>query len=491
MNTPAFVQDLARVPRDRALYFAAAAAAAAIFLVDLQLPLASAVGMLYVLVIVPGLWITWQGYPIAAAIGATALLIIDVVAGWSVEPPPFVFLDRPLMALVLVGTATLVMRFKRLEREAHANMQQLADVKRALDHAAIVATTDVQGRITYVNDKFCEISRYSREELLGQDHRLINSGYHSKAFMRDLWRTIAGGRVWHGELRNRAKDGGLYWVDTTIVPFLDRRGKPYQYIAIRADITARKAVEERLAQQAALARVGQMAAVVAHEVRNPLAGIKGAVQVLMSRRPAADPELPVMRDVVARIDALGDLINDLMVFARPRPPQPAAFEVHRLIDEAADMIRRDPAGAALEVVVQGPGVTLVADREMVRAALFNLLLNAAQAMNGQGRITVTIASSEHACEIRVQDTGPGVPAEIRDQIFEPFFTTKARGGGLGLPIARRTAELHGGTLTLECPPGAGTTATLTLRVTPAMAADTARGTARRSRTPLLPRPTGP
>jgi len=370
-------------------------------------------------------------------------------------------------------------------------VQQLADVKRALDHAAIVATTDVQGRITYVNDKFCEISKYSREELLGQDHRIINSGYHSKALMRDLWRTIASGRVWHGELRNRAKDGTFYWVDTTIVPFLDAEGKPYQYIAIRADITARKAAEERLAHQAALARVGQMAAVVAHEVRNPLAGIKGAMQVLISRRGPHDPELPVLRDVVARIDALGELINDLMVFARPRPPQPAAFELHRLIHEAVDMIRRDPAGAALDVGLEGPDATLVADREMVRAALFNLLINAAQAMNGHGRITVTTARTDGACAIRVQDSGPGIPAEIRDQVFEPFFTTKARGGGLGLPIARRTAELHGGTLTLESAPDAGTTVTLTLPVAPATAADTASGTAHMSRTPVPPRPTTP
>ena len=341
-------------------------------------------------------------------------------------------------------------------------MQQLADVKRAIDHAAIVATTDVIGRITYANDKFCEISKYSREELLGQDHRIVNSGYHPNAFIRDLWRTIAGGRVWHGEIRNRAKDGSFYWVDTTIVPFLDAHGKPYQYIAIRADVTARKAAEERLAQQVALARVGQIAAVVAHEVRNPLAGIKGAIQVLMSRRQPADAELPVMRDVVARIDALGNLIDDLMIFARPRPPQPTTFALRPLLQEAIAMLRRDPAGAFIEVTMDGPDVTLTADADLIWATVLNLLLNAAQAMGVNGQIAVAIAQRDERCVLEIRDSGPGILPEIRERVFEPFFTTKARGGGLGLPIARRTAELHGGTLTLTAPETGGTIFTLTI-----------------------------
>ena len=344
------------------------------------------------------------------------------------------------------------------------NDRQLADFKRALDAAAIVAITDVSGKITYANDRFCEISGYARHELLGQDHRIINSGYHSKEFMRDLWQTIANGQVWHGEIRNRAKGGHSYWVDTTIVPFLNERGKPYQYIAIRADITARKAAEDRLMQQAALARVGQMAAVVAHEVRNPLAGIKGAVQILMSRRDARHDEVPVMRDIVARIDALSELINDLMIFARPKPPRLTQVGLRAVVGEAITAAGRDPASQGVEIDFEGENITITGDEELIRAAVLNLLLNAAQAMAGRGRIHVSVARHGESAMVAIQDTGPGVPPDMRQRVLEPFFTTKARGGGLGLPIAKRTAELHGGSLSLECPPPGGTLVTVTLPI---------------------------
>jgi PAS domain S-box-containing protein len=336
------------------------------------------------------------------------------------------------------------------------SLRSLDEIRYALDQAAIVAATDQRGRITYVNDKFCEISQYSRDELLG----LVNSGYHPKEFMRELWRTIARGNVWRGELRNRAKDGSLYWVDTTIVPFLDGNGKPRQYLAIRYDITSRKAAEARLREQEALAQLGQLAAVVAHEVRNPLAGLRASLQVI-DRRVTEARDRTAIAAMIQRIDGLNDKVEDLLLYARPKPPRRIAFDLGPLLREVAVSAQLSAGRQGAPIAIAGASVTVMADPEMLRAALLNLTMNACQAA-ASNDVDIEVTADGAVCTVAVRDRGPGIPADLRDRVFEPFFTTRVSGTGLGLAIVKRLVELQEGTVSLTDRPGGGTVAAVTV-----------------------------
>jgi PAS domain S-box-containing protein len=339
------------------------------------------------------------------------------------------------------------------------SLRSLDEIRYALDQAAIVAATDQRGIITYVNDKFCEISKYSRHELLGQDHRIVNSGYHPKEFIRELWRTIAHGTVWRGEIRNRAKDGSFYWVDTTIVPFLDGHGKPRQYLAIRYDITARKNAEAQLREQAALAQLGQLAAVVAHEVRNPLAGLRASLQVIDTRCEPRDRS--AIAAMIQRIDGLNDKVEDLLLFARPKPPRVQPVDVKAVMREVVASAQISTGRSGLPIPISGDDVMASADPDMLRAALLNITLNACQAAGGRD-VDIQIAGETGHCRIAVRDRGPGIPANVRERVFEPFFTTRTNGTGLGLAIVKRMMELQEGTITLEDRPDGGTIAEITV-----------------------------
>jgi signal transduction histidine kinase len=296
--------------------------------------------------------------------------------------------------------------------------------------------------------------------LIGQDHRIVNSGYHPKEYMRDLWRTIARGDVWRGEIRNRAKDGSFYWVDTTIVPFLDGQGKPRQYLAIRYEITARKKAEAQLREQAALAQLGQLAAVVAHEVRNPLAGLRASLQVI-DRRVSQPGDRSAIAAMIQRIDGLNDKVEDLLLFARPKPPRRQAVDVKALLRDVATSAQLATGRSNPPIPISGDDVTAIADPDMLRAALLNLMLNACQAA-ASNEIEVRVAVVNGVCRIDVCDRGPGIPPNVRDRVFEPFFTTRVNGTGLGLAIVKRLIELQDGTVALKDRAEGGTIAEVTI-----------------------------
>jgi PAS domain S-box-containing protein len=451
---------------------AAAVLMAVVFWVDTLTPIGFAEPVLYVapvlLFMAAGAF--WE--PLAVA-GLVTLLMI---AGFVFTPPggdaQLGAYNRPLEGAAVWLAAILVAVYRRnlerwtsrfaSEREARdRSIHRLEEIRQALDQAAIVATTDQKGVITYVNDKFCEISGYARHELLGQDHRIVNSAYHPKEFIRDLWRTIAQGRIWRGELRNRAKDGHIYWVDTTIVPFVDAAGRPRQYLAIRSDITQRKAAEAKLVEQSSLAQLGQLAAVVAHEVRNPLAGVRGSLQILRSRQDPASQDVAIMDAMIARIDVLNAKVEDILRFARPRTPVLESVDARVVILDAVNSARAATGPECPEIATPGQTAWVTADREMLRDVLLNLVLNACQS-GTTAPVEVSVTSISDRCRIDISDRGTGIPAGHGERIFQAFFTTKKAGTGLGLAIVQRLVLLQEGQVTLLPREGGGTVASVDL-----------------------------
>lgn len=229
----------------------------------------------------------------------------------------------------------------------------------------------------------------------------------------------------------------------------------------RAEENLRKA-DHQLREQAALVKLGEMAAVVAHEVRNPLAGVRGALQVIGGRLPSGNKDAPIIRDMLARLDMLNDLTKDLLLFARPPHVSLAPVDIMALLRETTTLVSEDPAVRDVRFEVEGSAPFVVADAKLLKIVLLNLVLNASQAVQNSGTIRTAVTATESACRIVVADTGSGIPLEIRDQIFMPFFTTKTRGTGLGLSTAKRLVDAHHGRISVECPQGGGTVVTVEL-----------------------------
>lgn len=206
-----------------------------------------------------------------------------------------------------------------------------------------------------------------------------------------------------------------------------------------------------------LVRLGEMAAVIAHEVKNPLAGVRGAIQVIGSRLPEGTRDTLMVKEIIGRIDTLTELMKDLLLFARPPQPRLGSVDLKRLVELTASLVGEDPALTRVQIEIDGPTCAIHGDAELLKIVFFNLIVNGAHAMQGEGTIRVSMHNGGANCEVAFADGGPGIPADIRGKIFTPFFTTKTRGSGLGLPTAKRIVEAHRGTIEVICPASGGTT----------------------------------
>ena len=222
--------------------------------------------------------------------------------------------------------------------------------------------------------------------------------------------------------------------------------------------TERTAVEEKLTRAEHLAEIGQLAASLAHEIKNPLAGISGAIQIIRETIPRENPHRAIVDEILAQIDRLDATVKDLLFYARPNPPRATTVSLSDIVSRVMTVLREEPAMQPHSVDLNCPdGRALVfADEGQLEQLVMNLLLNAAQASPRQGLIRVETADSPGGVRLVISDNGPGMPSHIRDRAFEPFFTTKSKGTGLGLSICRRIVDAHGGNIQLRSEPGRGT-----------------------------------
>ncbi|MBI1176340.1 PAS domain S-box protein [bacterium] len=366
------------------------------------------------------------------------------------------------------------------EAKVKESFREITNLKSALDEHAIVAITDPAGKINYVNDKFCAISGYTREELIGQDHRIVNSGFHPKEFIRGLWNTIKAGRVWQGEIKNRAKGGGYYWVDTTIVPFSDHEGKIREFVAIRADITELKNAEEALRVHAdELLRsnkdLEQFAYIASHDLQEPLRAVAGCLQVLQRRYASKIDERAdeLIKHSVDGAYRMQSLIEGLLAFSRvgTRGKQFGPVDTNTALQNALRNLETAIAETHA-VITQDPLPSVKGDPTQLILLFQNLIGNALK-FHGEKPPAVHVSARRDGGDwvFAVRDKGIGMDRAHFERVFVIFQRLHTRreypGTGIGLAICRKIVERHGGRIWVESEPGDGCTFLWTMPAGPA------------------------
>jgi PAS domain S-box-containing protein len=405
-----------------------------------------------------------------------------------------------------VAVARDITEQKKTEKELLQSLKEVMDYKLALDVSTIVDITDKNGKILFINDNYLKISKYSNDELMGGTHKMVNSSYHSVAFMKNLWDSISKGKVWQNEIRNKDKEGGYYWLNMTIVPFLDEQGIPYQYVAISIDITNQKLLEKELIEAKIFAELAtsiaedpkivaetetgkaeeavkskqQFLSNMSHEIRTPMNAIIGFTKVVLKTELTAKQKEYLMAIKLSG-DALIVLINDILDLAKvdagkmtfEKTPFKLSLSIKAMLHLFETKIQEKNLTLITHYDKKIPEV-LVGDPVRLHQIILNLVSNAVK-FTHQGMITVSVTlvsenEKEVVIKFAVSDTGIGIKEIKIKQIFENFQqatsgTSRIFGGtGLGLAIVKQLVNAQGGTIDVKSEFGKGSTFSFNLKL---------------------------
>lgn len=386
------------------------------------------------------------------------------------EDKPFMLPFEQNLVSSIANQIGIWMNGRHTKSQLKKSIKQTESIRHALDASSIVAITNRRGEITYVNEKFCAISKYTTEELLGQNHRILNSNHHPAIFFQELWKTISSGQIWRGEIKNRAKDGTFYWVDTTIVPYLDDDGKPIQYIAIRNEITKRKQTESLLLESKFEAEKANRAkdsflATISHEIRTPLGGLLGMLE-LLEYTPLNQDQSQILQSASDSGKNLMRILNDILDWSKIEAGKlelaPTDTSIAGLVTQVANTYARIASAKNLILTYQIDGriqLSHIVDPLRLLQILNNFVSNALK-FTEKGHVKIEVKSLSRCgnletLQFSVEDTGIGISESKIKSLFQEYSqnsadTARLYGGtGLGLSICRRLAELMNGTIKVE------------------------------------------
>jgi len=353
-----------------------------------------------------------------------------------------------------------VERALRIAEAEHVNAR-LASIVEYSQDAIIGATLD--GLLLSWNRGAQKIFGLAESEAVGTSvARLFDpEGRASYSGLQEQGRH--GGEPASFETTGTSKDGRRIDLRVSLSVIRDPEGKPDGLSIIIRDITDLKRMQEVVLRTQSLAAMGEMAATVAHEVKNPLAAISGPLQILSDDLKPGDSRKELMQEIIGQVRRLDATVRGLLAFAKPYVPRKQILVLRELVDRVARLMADHGSGKGIRITVeQGEGLSLAADPVLLEQVLWNLFLNAAESMKSGGVIRAILRDVPGALEAQITDSGSGIPAEILPRIFDPFVTTKSSGTGLGLPLCRKIIQAHGGTIEISSTVGQGTTVLIRL-----------------------------